>query len=103
MEAWAENQGVPKDGLITMMGDPYGQVTSALHMELVAAGPKQKGLVDRCKRFALYIENNVVKIVRVAESPDDPAGDDFPDTTLAESMIDAIKAYRSGNKGGGEL
>ena len=66
-----------------------------LDMELTAAGPKRKGLIDRCKRFALYSVDGVVKIVRIAESPEDPAGDDFPDVTLAEAMIDAIKAFNS--------
>lgn len=95
MMAWAEDQGVPEDGLIKLMGDPYGEVTRQLDMELTAAGPKRKGLIDRCKRFALYSVDGVVKIVRIAESPEDPAGDDFPDVTLAEAMIDAIKAFNS--------
>ena len=98
MAAWAENQGVPTDSIIKLYGDPYGQVTEKLNMELTHAGPKQKGLVNRCKRFALYIENGIVRIVRVAESDQDPAGDDFPDVTLAESMIEAILALREGNK-----
>jgi len=33
-----------------------------------------------------------VKIVRVAEAEDDPAGDDRPDVTLAPAMLEAIKA-----------
>ena len=103
MEAWAESQGVSKDDkMITLMGDPYGDLTKALKMELTAEGPNQVGLVQRCKRFASCFENNVARIGRVAEAPNDPAGDDFPDTTLAEAMIDAIKAYQAGS-GGDEL
>jgi 2-Cys peroxiredoxin 5 len=97
MKAWADDQGVPEDGLISLMGDPYGEVTDTLDMELTHAGPKSVGLINRCKRFALYIVDGTVKIVRVAESDDDPAGDDFPDVTLAEAMIDAIKALNSGS------
>lgn len=96
MTAWAESQGVPADSMIKLLGDPYGQVTEKLDMELTHAGPKSVGLVNRCKRFALYVENGIVKIVRVAESEDDPAGDDFPDATLAESMMEAILALRNG-------
>ena len=103
MTAWAESQGVPKDSIIQLLGDPYGEVTAKLDMELTHAGPKQKGLVNRCKRHALYVENGIVQIVRVAESEDDPAGDDFPDVTLAEAMIDAILELRQGGSGKEEL
>lgn len=96
MKAWAEDQGVPEGGLISLMADPYGEVTEKLEMELTHKGPKGLGLINRCKRFALYLEDGTVKIVRVAEKEDDPAGDDFPDVTLAEAMIDAIKALESG-------
>jgi peroxiredoxin len=78
--------------MITLMGDPYGLLTGALDMELTHSGPKEKGLINRCKRFALYIDDGIVKIVRIAEKEDDPAGDDFPDVTLTESMVEAIKA-----------
>jgi 2-Cys peroxiredoxin 5 len=97
MQAWAENQGVPEDSIIKLMGDPMGEVTEKLDMELTHAGPKSKGLINRCKRFALYVVDGVVEIVRVAEKEDDPAGDDFPDVTLAEAMMDAIKALESGS------
>jgi peroxiredoxin len=88
MKAWAEDQGVPEDGLISLMGE----VKDTLDMELTHAGPKSVGLINRCKRFTLYVIDDTVKIARVAESDDDPAGDDFPDVTLAEATIDAIKA-----------
>ena len=95
MTAWAESQGVPADhSLIKLLGDPYGEVTEKLNMALTHDGPKEKGLVNRCKRFALYIESGVVKIVRIAEAEDDPAGDEFPDETLADAMMEAIKALR---------
>lgn len=95
MEAWAAAQGVPADSMITLMGDPYGEVTEKLEMELSHVGPKEKGLINRCKRFALYLDDGVAKIVRVAEREDDPAGDDFPEVTLAESMVEAIKELSS--------
>lgn len=84
MTAWGESQGVAEDSILKLMGDPTSQVTRTLDMELVHEGPKSVGLLGRCKRFAMYVEDGVVQIVRIAESPNDPAGDDHPDITLAE-------------------
>ena len=92
MTAWAEDQAVPEGSIVTLLGDPYGELTEKLEMELTHATPKERGLINRCKRFALYIVDGTVQIVRVAESDDDPAGDKYPDVTLAEAMIEAIKA-----------
>ena len=98
MMAWAEDQGVKGDSMITLMGDPYGDLTSALDMEMTHAGPASVGITGRCKRFALYVENGVVKLLRVAEAEDDPAGDDRPEVTLADAMVDAIKAFKGSDE-----
>ena len=74
MNAWAADQGVPPSSMIKLMGDPYAVLTEKLDMELTHAGPKSLGLINRCKRHALYIVDNTVQIVRVAEKEDDPAG-----------------------------
>jgi peroxiredoxin len=92
MHAWSVDQGVPEDGIIKLYGDPYSELTEALGMELEHSGPKSLGLINRCKRHALFVDDGVVKLIRVAEREDDPAGDDFPDDTLAEAMIEAIAA-----------
>jgi len=97
MDAWAADQGVAKDSIIKLMGDPYGELTEKLDMEMTHSGPKSVGLIDRSKRFALYIDDGVVKIVKVAEAEDDPAGDARPDITLAESMIEVISGLKDGN------
>lgn len=68
MDAWATDQGVTSDSIIKLMGDPYGELTETLQMELTHAGPKSVGLINRSKRFALYVEDGTVEIVRVAES-----------------------------------
>jgi len=110
MAAWAEDQGVKclddaeegDDSILHLFADPYGQVTESLDMELTAAGPKLVGLVDRSKRFALYIVDGVVKIARIAEADDDPAGDDRPDSTLAEAMIEAIQEYNKNSSTSGD-
>jgi peroxiredoxin len=101
MDAWAADQQVSSSSssstttMITLMGDPTGYVTKMLDMELTHPGPQSVGLINRCKRFALYIVDGVVQIVRVAESNNDPAGDDFPDVTLAEAMVKAITEYNN--------
>jgi len=97
MDAWAADQGVAKDSIIKLMGDPYGELTEKLDMEMTHSGPKLVGLINRSKRFALYIDDGVVKIVKVAEAEDDPAGDARPDITLAESMIEVISGLKDGN------
>ena len=56
-------------------------------MELTHEGPNSLGLIGRCKRFAMIVENSIIKDVAVAESELDPAGDDFPEKTLADALI----------------
>mmetsp|Transcript_7631 Transcript_7631/g.8712 ORF Transcript_7631/g.8712 Transcript_7631/m.8712 type:complete len:103 (-) Transcript_7631:390-698(-) len=90
MDAWSKDQGILDESIIKLMGDPYGEVTAALDMEMLHSGPKSVGLINRCKRFALYFVDGVLQVKRIAEADDDPAGDDKPDVTLAEAMIDAI-------------
>jgi len=94
---------VSEDSIIKLMGDPYAELTEKLDMKLEHSGPRSKGLVSRCKRHALYVVDNKIQIVRVAENEDDPAGDDFPDVTLAESLIDAVKEFRASNPKNDEL
>jgi len=93
MSAWAEDQKLSNvDGVITLMGDPRGELVKAFDIELTHPGPtKEKGLLGRGKRTAIYIESGVIKAIRIAESQNDPAGDDHPDITLAPAMIEVIK------------
>lgn len=56
MDAWAKNQDVPAD--LHMLADGNGEFTRALGLELDATG---FGMGRRCKRFALYAEDGVVK------------------------------------------
>lgn len=96
MNAWASDLGLEHSGAndslgrITFLGDPYGDLTSKLEMEMTHPGPLGKGLVARCKRFALYAVNGDVKYVAVSEADDDPAGDDNPSATLAPAILEAI-------------
>ena len=68
MEAWEKDQEVPEESLVNFMGDPYGYVTEALDMKLTHSGPESVGLVGRCKRFVVYFEDGVARLVRIAES-----------------------------------
>jgi len=86
MKAWAADQGI--DGsIVTFLSDPYSEFTKACDMELTNEGPVSLGLIGRCKRFAMIVEKSIIKDVAVAESELDPAGDDFPEKTLADALI----------------
>lgn len=90
MQAWAKDQKIGLSMLL-FMADPAGDLTRALNMEMTHPGPQEKGLFGRCKRHAIYADNGVIKVVRVSEAEDDPAGDKDPSDTLADSMIPAIQ------------
>ena len=83
-----EEFGKPND-LVTFMGDPSGAFTKACGMQMVDL--KDVGLLSRCKRFAMYVVNNIVEYVAVSESENDPAGDNDPEETCAPAIIKAIK------------
>jgi peroxiredoxin 5 len=95
MRAWAIDQKI-EGSLLLLMGDPYSEFTEMCGMELTHPIPIEKGLVNRCKRFAMLVVNNVVKHVAVSESEDDPAGDAHPEDTCAPAMIEAIKSLKLG-------
>jgi peroxiredoxin len=70
------------------MGDPSGAFTKACEQEMTHPGPASVGIIGRCKRWAMIVKDNVVTGVAVAESEMDPAGDDFPEKTLAPALIE---------------
>mmetsp|Transcript_6264 Transcript_6264/g.9630 ORF Transcript_6264/g.9630 Transcript_6264/m.9630 type:complete len:93 (+) Transcript_6264:360-638(+) len=90
MQAWAKDQKIGLS-MLKFMGDPASELTRALDMELTHEGPIGKGIMNRCKRHAIYAVNGEIKAIQISEKEDDPAGDDDPSLTLAESMIEAIK------------
>lgn len=95
MSAWGKDQEISKaDGFITFMGDPNAELTEKLGIELSHPGPASVGIIGRSKRTAMYVEDGVVKIFNIAEGPDDPAGDDKPDITLADQMVKEIKGLQ---------
>jgi peroxiredoxin len=86
IQAWAKDQGTGGT-IIKMFSDPNSEFTRACNMELTADGPRSKGLLGRSKRFAMIVENNIITAMAVAEAESDPAGDDFPEKTLAPALI----------------
>ena len=91
MKAWAADQKINHASLLTFMGDPHGALTQALGMELTHDGPNSLGLVGRCKRHALLVQDGLVQHVAIAEKADDPAGDDYPEVTCAPAMLEVLK------------
>lgn len=98
MQAWAKDQGVEDNKLITFMGDPSAKLTALFDMQLAHPGPQGVGLFNRCKRHAVLVVDGVVKNVAISEKVDDPAGDDFPESTCAPAMLEAIAALKSSNE-----
>ena len=78
MRAWARDQGVP-EGLM-MLADGNGEFARALGLEMDAS---KFGMGLRSKRFALYADDGVVKVLQV-EAPGE-----FK-VSSAEAMLEAI-------------
>lgn len=66
MQAWGESTGATKAG-ITMLGDAESTFTTALGMNFSAP---PVGFVNRSKRYALYADDGVVKVLNIEESRD---------------------------------
>jgi len=98
MTAWAKDQGVENwevtndDGFVSFVSDCRSQFTSACGMEMTHPGPASVGIFKRCKRWAMYVVDGIVKAVNVSEYEGDPAGDNNPELTLPAAMIEAIKS-----------
>eukprot|EP00559_Dactyliosolen_fragilissimus_P002154 CAMPEP_0184855804 /NCGR_PEP_ID=MMETSP0580-20130426/943_1 /TAXON_ID=1118495 /ORGANISM="Dactyliosolen fragilissimus" /LENGTH=201 /DNA_ID=CAMNT_0027350425 /DNA_START=16 /DNA_END=621 /DNA_ORIENTATION=- len=90
MQAWGSDQSI-EGSMVSFMADPAAELTKALDMEMTHPGPPSVGIIGRCKRFAVYAEDGVIKHAVVSEGPDDPAGDADPSATLAEGMLKTIK------------
>jgi len=65
MDAWAEATGGAAAG-ISFLADPAAEFTKAIGMNFTAPAV---GLYDRSRRFALYAEDGVVKVLHAEESP----------------------------------
>ncbi|WP_151720635.1 peroxiredoxin [Gemmobacter serpentinus] len=64
MKAWGESTGATAAG-ITFLGDADGAFTKAIGLDFSVPAA---GLIDRSKRYALYAEGGVVKVLQVEEN-----------------------------------
>ncbi len=65
MKAWGESTGATAAG-ITMLGDSDASFTKAIGLDFTAP---PAGFFNRSKRYALYAEDGVVKVLHLEESP----------------------------------
>ena len=65
MAAWGESTGATAAG-ITMLGDAEGAFTAAIGMDFTAP---PAGLINRSARYAMMVEDGVVKVLHHEESP----------------------------------
>ena len=92
MEAWALDMKIAGSNM-TFLGDPNGEVAKALGMVLTDPGPVYKLGPNRSKRFSIYCDDGVIKVIQVSENKggaDDPAGDDFPEDSCIDNMLKLI-------------
>merc|ERR1739844_8082 len=91
MQAWGKDQGI-EGSMVTFVADPAATLTKALGMEMTRPGPPSVGIIGRCKRFALHVNDEEIKATVISEGPDDPAGDDDPSATLVENMLEVVQS-----------
>mmetsp|Transcript_31856 Transcript_31856/g.101444 ORF Transcript_31856/g.101444 Transcript_31856/m.101444 type:complete len:105 (+) Transcript_31856:291-605(+) len=91
MQAWAKDQGT-EGSLLTLYGDPLSQVSGALDLVLDHPGPMSVLGNPRCKRFSMLVKDCKVKSLNVAASENDPAGDDQPEVSMVDKMLEDLAA-----------
>lgn len=89
MEAWAKAQNIEGTNVV-FVGDPNSVATRALGVEMTHPGPCSVLGPGRCKRFAMFVENGVIKVFNVSEAADDPAGDARPEASCVEHMLKCV-------------
>ena len=80
MKAWGEATGATAAGL-HMLADADGAFTAAIGMDFTAP---PAGLIGRSKRYAMLVEDGVVKTLHVEESPG------VCETSAGESLLAAL-------------
>jgi len=93
MDGWKKDQGTA-GSLLELYGDPRSEVTQALDVVLDHPGPMSVLGNPRCKRFSLLVKNCVVKTVNIAAAEDDPAGDDRPEISMVDKMLEDLKSAK---------
>ena len=80
MQAWGEATGAAGAG-ITMLADAEGIFTAGIGMDFTAP---PAGLIGRSKRYAMLVEDGVVKLLHVEENPG------ACDTSAGEGLLAAM-------------
>ncbi len=80
VQEWAKATGADAAG-ITMLADPQSEFTTAIGMDFTAP---PVGLISRSKRYALYAEDGVVKVLNEEASPGEC------EISAGETLLDAI-------------
>ncbi|KUF11003.1 peroxiredoxin [Pseudoponticoccus marisrubri] len=65
MDAWGKSTGATEAGL-TFLGDADASFTKAMGMDFSAP---PAGLIDRSKRYAMYVEDGMIKLLQAEDSP----------------------------------
>lgn len=91
MAAWGEAMKIAGSN-ITFLADTRMECTKALGLELTHPGPMGVLGNPRCKRFAMYVVDGVVKHLEISASDSDPAGDDDPSASCIDNMLAKIAA-----------
>lgn len=111
MTAWSKAQGVDALAHVHMLADTQACLTEALGLVMTGAenplpfaqapGPVYDGPnkvlgfhTKRAKRAALFVDDGVVRVIQVSEAADDPAGDDRPEASCVENMLELIAEAR---------
>ncbi|MHA6345062.1 redoxin family protein [Roseivivax sp. CAU 1761] len=82
LSAWARETGADAAG-IGMLSDPEAAFTRAIGMEFSAPA---RGMVARSKRYAMLVEDGVVRVLHEEEGPG------VCETSGGESMLAALEA-----------
>ena len=94
MKAWEKDQmGDDDQGdepFFKFLADTRAEFTKGLDLVLDHPGPMGVLGNPRCKRFAMYLDDGVIKVFETSEKPDDPAGDDFPESSCVDNMLEQI-------------
>lgn len=80
MKAWGEATGATAAG-IRMLADPESAFTKALGLDFSAP---PAGLIARSKRYSMLVEDGVVKVLNIEDSPGDAV------CSLGEALVDQI-------------
>ncbi|WP_375175839.1 peroxiredoxin [Pseudooceanicola sp.] len=80
MGAWDGQTGAGEAG-ITMMADPSAEFTKATGMNFTAP---PVGLIDRSKRYAMYVVDGTVEVIQAEENPG------VCETSGGEALLEAI-------------